>query len=382
MSLAVRCRSAPCVDPSQLPGQLPYGHVVDEGYTAMYIATMWILLAACPVEDIQEIAAGLERLHQTGVSVKLSASPCGLRYARCSEVPRRPRLAPATERTPEKRFLTVMVPPAGCLDHLEKKRTLAFATSDRRRDIYIEELGLILFRHPLRLTDDYRFADVVQDILKLPADVSSISCPFTGLDDPQLAMLADRFKSVVCLELGANPITDTGIQKLAELKSLRVLDLSDTLITDQGLKELKHVQSLTSLSVAGCQVCDSEVAALIRELPNLEMIFLHHTDCASATTMELLRHGKVKTVDLSNTKVDDAAVRMLLATEPLEEAFLDGNNISDAALTHIALARNLRLLSVRGTKISDEAIRRIRSGRLKVVKDIFPIPDKCLKSGA
>ncbi|MCU0842525.1 MAG: hypothetical protein MUC79_12515, partial [Thiobacillaceae bacterium] len=144
---------------------------------------------------------------------------------------------------------------------------------------------------------------------------------------------------MACLELGANPITDAGIQKLAELKSLRVLDLSDTPITDQGLNDLKHVQSLTSLSVAGCQLSDSGLAALVRELPNLEMIFLHYTDCASATTMELLRHGKVKTVDLSSTKVNDAAVRMLLAIEPLEEAFLDGTDVSDAALAHVALAR-------------------------------------------
>lgn len=82
-------------------------------------------------------------------------------------------------------------------------------------------------------------------MLKLPVEVSSISCPFTGLNDSQLGEFAATFKSLNGLELGANPLTDAGLQRLSELQSLRALDVSDTRITVEGLAETSEIRVAT-----------------------------------------------------------------------------------------------------------------------------------------
>jgi hypothetical protein len=337
----------------------------------MYIASVCALLVICQIDADPRVAQAKKRLHDARVSLCLSDFPCNPRFARCAEGCCMLRLAQPTD-APKKQYLSVSIPlPAPLPDYLER-REWAFATSASRRAFLFGDIGVVIIRNPLRLRDDYDFPDVVEDILVLPDDVSSLSCPVSGLTDRQLGMFADRFKSLVCLELGANPITDTGLKSLTGLESLRMLDVSDTLITGDGFAQLKSLPALSSLSIGGCNVRDADVARLICELRSLEMVFLHYTECASATVAELARHSKMRVIDLSHTQVDDATINGLWQMETLEEVFLDGNEVSDAALAHVGQAKKLKLLSVRDTKVSDEVINRLQSERLKVVGDSTP----------
>jgi Leucine-rich repeat (LRR) protein len=72
-------------------------------------------------------------------------------------------------------------------------------------------------------------------------------------------------------------VTDAGmpviIQEFPQLENLRV---GETQITDAGLKDLQRLTRLTLLNLSGTQITNDSLLHL-RELPQLEIVWLHHT---------------------------------------------------------------------------------------------------------
>lgn len=312
---------------------------------------------------IDEARGRLERAH---VSIFDSPYPCHMWLARCADAPRDRRVWHADQKAARK-YSCVRIPIVDLPNYQSDGRELACATSESRRAYVVDELGVFVFRGTiLHLTADYRLEHLVRDMLQLPAEVSSISCPLTGLNDSQIGEFAARFKSLNGLELGGNPLTDAGLQCLSNLQSLRALDVSDTRITVEGLAELHCLPALTSLSVGGCVLSDSEVAEIVRRASNLKMAFLHYTSCGTATAAQLASHKQLRVVDLAHTKMDDAAVNSLWQLASLEEVYLDRLPLTDAAFAHVERAKHLKFVSLHGTPVSEDLIRRLRARQIKV----------------
>jgi len=77
--------------------------------------------------------------------------------------------------------------------------------------------------------------------------------------------------SLRTVSLSGTPLTDAGLDGLAEVGSLQGLILTDTKITDAGLAKLARCKNLTSLNVEGTRVTEAGVAALRKALPQLEV---------------------------------------------------------------------------------------------------------------
>ena len=76
----------------------------------------------------------------------------------------------------------------------------------------------------------------------------------------------DPAHPVVGVDFTDTPVTDAGLQELADLRGLKTLDLNGCRgVTDAGLKELAALQGLMTLSLRATSVTDAglkELAAL------------------------------------------------------------------------------------------------------------------------
>lgn len=79
------------------------------------------------------------------------------------------------------------------------------------------------------------------------------------------------FPSLRTISLSGTPLSDAGLDGLAEVGGLQGLILTDTTITDAGLAKLARCKNLKSLSVEGTRVTEAGIATLRKALPQLEV---------------------------------------------------------------------------------------------------------------
>jgi Leucine-rich repeat (LRR) protein len=153
-------------------------------------------------------------------------------------------------------------------------------------------------------------------------------------------------------------VTDFGLEKLCESKTLDSLLLQDFIITDQGGAYLAKLPKLSQLEIFRCQGFGSEgVLALkglgltrltLRDLPNVD-------DRALEVLAELPKLRRLYLHELSS--VGDNGLAQLGQAKSLE--LLDIWSVpqmTDASVAVIAKLANLKELSLRATGISDAAI--------------------------
>lgn len=153
-------------------------------------------------------------------------------------------------------------------------------------------------------------------------------------------------------------VTDFGLEKLCESKTLDSLLLQDFIITDQSGAHLAKLPKLSQLEIFRCQGFGSEgVLALkglgltrltLRDLPNVD-------DRALEVLAELPKLRRLYLHELSS--VGDAGLAQLAKCESLE--LLDIWSVpqmTDASVAVIAKLPGLKELSIRSTGISDASI--------------------------
>ena len=96
--------------------------------------------------------------------------------------------------------------------------------------------------------------------------------------------------SLRTVSLSGTPLTDAGLDGLAEVGSLQDLILTETKITDAGLAKLAKCKNLKTLNVEGTGVTEAGVAALRKALPQLEV------------------NGKSKPIGTDNVRLDGRPV--------------------------------------------------------------------------
>jgi Leucine-rich repeat (LRR) protein len=120
---------------------------------------------------------------------------------------------------------------------------------------------------------------------------------------------------VISLTLVYTAVTVEGLKELKELKNLEALFLGATKVTDEGLKELKSLKNLQTLSLASTPVTDAGLKEL-RDLKNLQKLSLAGTHVTDAGLKDLNNFTDLRDLNISRTNVTKEGVEELRKALP------------------------------------------------------------------
>jgi uncharacterized protein YjbI with pentapeptide repeats len=183
----------------------------------------------------------------------------------------------------------------------------------------------------------------------------------TKVTDAGLTVFKDcRYLETV--DLSHSAISGTGLHDL-HFNSIKDLNLSDSKFGDRGIAdvvELRH--RLLRLNLAGTEITDEGMERL-QDLRTLEAIDLSRTKISGAGLRYL--PTELKQLNLSDSPIINANLVHLERLSSLENLNLSGTHITDDAIPHVQAmveAQNLRVgrrrfnnLCLRKTAVSDKA---------------------------
>lgn len=191
-----------------------------------------------------------------------------------------------------------------------------------------------------------------QYLVELPA-LEELSLDGVPLEDAALEPLS-RLPALRKLSLGATAVSDDGFAHLAACKSLEslTLDGNDRLLGTRFSELVWHreFQALRELSVNHTGFGYHGLDELNR-LPHLEVL---SASSAEVTSLDIIGAcTALRSLNLSDNKLTDAALRQLRRLKDLEELDLTACLvITDAGLLHLRGHKQLRRLSLEGTHCS------------------------------
>lgn len=225
------------------------------------------------------------------------------------------------------------------------------------------------------------------DLDELSADeLLIVTRNFTDADMPAL----DRFTGLQTLHLHYSDVTDAGMQHVAQHKSLREFVLWSVEVSDAGMANLAGMAELRQLSLMGCVRVTSNGLRVVRDMPQLESLWLLRCPliddefCGHLAGLQRLQelgiHGAphltdealraiaglpaLRKLDLSMcSQVTDDGIALLAAMPALEDLRLPGcDGLTDACLTHIARMKGLKYLHLpRKSDVTNEGVVRLRT---------------------
>lgn len=154
-------------------------------------------------------------------------------------------------------------------------------------------------------------------------------------------------------------VSDEGMAKLAESRTLRSLLAQDFAITNESGRHLAAIPSLTSLEMFRCQGFGSEGVLALAPLVSLERLTLRDLpevdDAALAVVAELPKLRRLSLHELPS--VGDDGLKQLAAARNLEVLDIWAlPRMTDAAVAVIAQLPALKELSIRETAVSEACL--------------------------
>jgi hypothetical protein len=159
---------------------------------------------------------------------------------------------------------------------------------------------------------------------------------------------------------GTPRITASAIGELRCLHNLTSLRLLDADGTDSKLESAAAIQSLKTLEVHGGQVTDDGVATLT-QLAKLEVVDLSGTGVTDAGVQHLHEFPRLREVNVASTAVDDIGVRYVAMCTGIETVILAKTAVTDAALNVLGRLPHLRVLDLASTRVSPRGIASFRA---------------------
>lgn len=126
--------------------------------------------------------------------------------------------------------------------------------------------------------------------------------------------------------------------------------------SDATLAAVGKLPAVGSLKIDDASLCTEKGFAVLRELPNLQVLVLGRstvTDRIAATI------GDMKTIQelyLGQSRLTDAGLAVLKPLAGLRSLDVYDDKVSDAGLKHLAAFAQLEELNLAGTKVSDRGI--------------------------
>ena len=103
-------------------------------------------------------------------------------------------------------------------------------------------------------------------------------------------------KQIVWLDLARTTLSDSSIENIAQLSTLRRLNLEFTSISDKGLQSLSPLSNLRYLNLVGTKITDEGLKQVAR-LKNLENLFVYQTAVTDEGIKNYLTAAPTVTID-------------------------------------------------------------------------------------
>ena len=180
------------------------------------------------------------------------------------------------------------------------------------------------------------------------------------------------------LNLLGGPVTDAGAETLAGLSKLRELNLYRAELTNAGVARLAGLRELAFLDLRYTRATASGVEKLRGALPKCKVDFSGGSrvskqsgaaPAAGASEAVIarwisdslggvaeLRGGRIRSLSLARTQVNDAQLGVIAGLQELEALDLDATEIGDLGLASIGRLRTLKRLRLGSTTVSDRGL--------------------------
>lgn len=165
-----------------------------------------------------------------------------------------------------------------------------------------------------------------------------------------------EMQNLVALDLIDVGVTNAGVEILSQISSLKKLSLDwNSDITPMSFKYLSKLRNLESLSLK--DIASGGGLNQLSQLTQLSTLQLSLTDITDKDLKALSKFPRLKSLDLSRTKITDDGLAHLLSLKELEELTLVRTDISKQGLDTISKIATIQKLNISFTKISNDSMK-------------------------
>ena len=154
----------------------------------------------------------------------------------------------------------------------------------------------------------------------------------------------------------ASWVTDGELARIAEFPKLQKLDLSRTHISDHALDVLRKLPSLTELDLTYAEHITDAGLARLRDLRSLQRLSLEGARITDSGMNSISSLVHLRLLNLRSTEITDSALEHLEPLVELEELAIGGNRIAGFGLTYLQALPKLKHLDLSGVQYTDDGI--------------------------
>ncbi len=178
-----------------------------------------------------------------------------------------------------------------------------------------------------------------------------------GITRDGIGKLAAK-ETLRALKLGGPEIDDAVLETVGSLKNLTTLSLDNCDVTDAGVTRLGGLP-LVDLTVYQCPNVTDEGLAVLSRFADLRRLTLRDVKTEGAALNALPEPEKLVSLNLAQTRFDDARARNLARFANLQSLDLSETPVSDASVEFLSTLKRLKTLVVSQTEISPEGVRKL-----------------------
>jgi hypothetical protein len=147
--------------------------------------------------------------------------------------------------------------------------------------------------------------------------------------------------------------------KLVKNRDLKKIDLSDSMVEEEDLTNLSaRFRDALEIDLSNTPITDAGLKVL-SIYPRLQRLELRSTKI-NGEGLEHLKELGLRKLGLSRTKFTDTGLVYLEDLTTLEELDVSDTAFSDSGLAHVRKLRNLRLLRLEKTKVTDDGVNSLK----------------------
>jgi len=170
------------------------------------------------------------------------------------------------------------------------------------------------------------------------------------------SVVTDAASHLTTVILRGTWVTDSDLDLLPRLSSLRSLDLSLTNITDLGMERLRSLQAISDLNLYYAELITDAGVAHLKSWKRLERLNLRGTKVNDTGLEHIASLTCLKSLDISFTEVTDNGLEHLMPLVELQELSIGGNKMSGSSLYSLRLLPRLTSLNLSGIQRTDSGL--------------------------
>ncbi|MDR1383912.1 MAG: hypothetical protein LBJ67_08730 [Planctomycetaceae bacterium] len=188
--------------------------------------------------------------------------------------------------------------------------------------------------------------------------VKSVNLVGIDVNNSQLYGL-EQFQSlesliVASFEKPNEQITDTSMERLSSVKTLKSLDVSGTAITGGVLQKWNGLTSLSQLKMSGR--LHGGFAGFAERFPSLTSVAFDHSDVNDEDLAEIVKVKRLNVIFLSNTAVTDKGIALLGQLTALRNIRISNTSLTDDGLKPLGQLKQLKNIDLSNTSVGNATL--------------------------